>query len=442
MNAPDAVSADTAAAARPFHAALDAPVRAPFPRVAPAPVRRRGPLEEVPWPVLGADALSGVAGDIVRTIIPHSEADHANLLMQFLALFGNAAGGNAHALAGGVRHPMRLFVVIVGDSASAKGEAAGRIRHLLSYVDPDWERACIKTGLSSGEGLINAVRDPDDLTEGQTPPEQRALFLESEYGVALARMGWERNALSGYMRQAWDGPRIATLTKQPTVATNAYVGINGHVTPHELRQNLAGVDLSNGFANRHLWVKVRRAADRPDGGGVPHYGRLTSHLTDALTFARTIDRPIVRDAAATALWNAIYADLTRPAEEPIASVLARVRPQVLRLSLIYAVLDFSHLVTEEHLRAALAVWDFCRASATSIFGAGDASSLGLRVLTALRNAGAGGLSRTAISAVLGNHAKSREIRDELAALEEDNLIAHDEIKVGKSLTTVYYARPP
>lgn len=423
-----------------FSAALRAPVSAPPPRVGPS--RRRGPLEEVTWPILGADALYGVAGDVVRAITPHSEADQGNLLAHFLVMIGNAAGGNAHALAAGRRHPMKIFGVVVGDSASGKGEAEGRVRDLIGRVDPGWELMCVKSGLSSGEGMINVVRDPEDLIEGQMPPERRALFVESEFGGTLGMMGRDRNSLSNYMRQAWDGPRIATLTKQPTQATNAYVSVIGHVTPYELRRALAAVDLSNGYANRHLWFKVRRANDRPDGGGQPHYGRATRHLMDALTFARTINRPIVRDADATRLWETVYGDLTRPGPEPVASVLARVRPQVLRLSVIYAVLDFSHLVTEDHLRAALAVWAYCKESATEIFGGGDASSLGLRILTALRQAGDGGLSRTGISAVLGNHAKAREIQAELESLEEDGLAWHERVQVGKAVTTVYCARAP
>ena len=47
----------------------------------------------MPWPEsLDGDALSGLAGDVVRLIEPHSEADPAALLVQFLIAFGNAAG--------------------------------------------------------------------------------------------------------------------------------------------------------------------------------------------------------------------------------------------------------------------------------------------------------------------------------------------------------------
>jgi len=48
------------------------------------------------WPTLAPDALSGLAGEIVTTIVPHSEADPVALLMQFLEYFGVLIGRNAY----------------------------------------------------------------------------------------------------------------------------------------------------------------------------------------------------------------------------------------------------------------------------------------------------------------------------------------------------------
>jgi hypothetical protein len=42
----------------------------------------------------------------------------------------------------------------------------------------------------------------------------------------------------------------------------------------------------------------------------------------------------------------------------------------MRLAMLYALLDGSSTVEEEHLRAALAVWDYCEASARHLFGKG------------------------------------------------------------------------
>src|SRR5690348_11866479 len=42
------------------------------------------------WPAMEADAYHGLAGDIVRSIEPHSEADPVALLVQTLASAGSA----------------------------------------------------------------------------------------------------------------------------------------------------------------------------------------------------------------------------------------------------------------------------------------------------------------------------------------------------------------
>jgi hypothetical protein len=73
--------------------------------------------------------LYGFAGQVVRTLAPHTEADPAAILLQFLAAFGNAAGPGPHCLVGPARHRLNLFVVLVGESSKArKGTSWGHNR--------------------------------------------------------------------------------------------------------------------------------------------------------------------------------------------------------------------------------------------------------------------------------------------------------------------------
>ena len=79
----------------------------------------------------------------------------------------------------------------------------------------------------------------------------------------------------------------------------------------------------------------------------------------------------------------------------------------MRLSLVYAVLDCAEFIRREHLEAALAAWRYCEDSARYIFneslGDPDADAL----LTALREAGAVGLTRTEINDQVFNRHKSK-----------------------------------
>ena len=83
------------------------------------------------WPVpLASPALTGLAGDVVRALEPHSEADPAALLVNFLVMVGNAIGRGPFVQVGEVRHGVNLAAVHVGaTSKGRKGTAnAGPLR--------------------------------------------------------------------------------------------------------------------------------------------------------------------------------------------------------------------------------------------------------------------------------------------------------------------------
>ncbi|MBI3467838.1 MAG: hypothetical protein HY000_32920, partial [Planctomycetes bacterium] len=105
-------------------------------------------------------AFYGLAGDIVRVIEPHSEADPVALLIQLLVGFGNLVGRIPHFTVEADDHYLNLFANLVGSTSKGrKGVSWGQILRLLHAVDPDWADNRVMTGLSSGEGLIWQVRD-------------------------------------------------------------------------------------------------------------------------------------------------------------------------------------------------------------------------------------------------------------------------------------------
>ncbi len=75
------------------------------------------------------------------------------------------------------------------------------------------------------------------------------------------------------------------------------------------------------------------------------------------------------DAQAWEVWEARYGALSTGRPGLLGAVLGRAAPQVLRLALLYALLDLSADIRAEHLHAALAVWRYCEQSARLIFGA-------------------------------------------------------------------------
>ena len=85
----------------------------------PAAAKKTEPARAAPargWPKPPAPiAFHGLAGDFVRVIEPHSEADPVALLVQTLAFFGNVIGRGPYFPVEGDRHGLNLFVVLVGE---------------------------------------------------------------------------------------------------------------------------------------------------------------------------------------------------------------------------------------------------------------------------------------------------------------------------------------
>ena len=93
--------------------------------------------------------------------------------------------------------------------------------------------------MSTGEGLIWAVRDPvikrdakgeeETVDEGVT--DKRLLVVEEEFSRPLKCANREHNTLSAVFRQAFDTGNLRILTKtNPAESTAAHVSIVGHIT--------------------------------------------------------------------------------------------------------------------------------------------------------------------------------------------------------------------
>jgi len=201
--------------------------------------RPSGRGKEKNWPDLSPTACYGLAGEIIRGLHPYTESDLAAMLVSFLVGVGNAVGSTPHAVADAAMHPPRLNAVIVGETAKArKGTSWRNVKRILTEADRFWP-ARIKSGLSSGEGLINQVGDPVYGTDGKvkTPgsSDKRLLVVEEEFARVLIAARRETNTLSAIIRQAWDDGCLRVLTKESQEATDAHISILGHITLEELK---------------------------------------------------------------------------------------------------------------------------------------------------------------------------------------------------------------
>ena len=93
---------------------------------------------------------------------------------------------------------------------------------------------------------------------------------------------------------------------------------------------------------------------------------------------------------------------------------SRAEAQVLRLSVLYAILDCSAWIRAEHLLAALAIWRYCEQSARWVFGDAIGDPTADTILGALRRVGE--LDREDIVNLFGRHANRARIDRALALL--------------------------
>ncbi len=159
----------------------------------------------------------------------------------------------------------------------------------------------------------------------------------------------------------------------------------------------------------------------------------------ALEFAKGAEQ-MERDSEATALWEEKYDELVSFGDEKgaVGKLLSRARPQVLRLSCIYALLDSSDIVRREHLNAAFALWDYCADSVRYIFGQSTANGATEKILRALRSAESSGMTRTEINKALSGHVDSSEIEAALRALHQQGAAYLIAEKTGGRTTERWY----
>jgi len=216
---------------------------------------------------------------------------------------------------------------------------------------------------------------------------------------------------------------------EPDPGHRSHISIIGHITDDELRRTLHPSQLTNGFANRFLFVCARRSKVLPEGGSLSDdtVEELGLRLGKAIECARKIGR-VERDDDARALWAEMYESLSETRPGVIGAATNRAEAQVLRLSVIYALLDSSSKVSCHHLRAAWEVWRYCEDSVRYALGGSPRDPVIEKLLIAFRAARPKVLTRTEIRDLFSRHLSSTQIRRALDHLEATGAVTRFEVK--------------
>jgi len=226
----------------------------------------------------------------------------------------------------------------------------------------------------------------------------------------------------------------------PMKATDAHVSLVGHISKEELLRHLTETETASGFANRFLFLMVRRSKELPFGGdwaGVT-IAPLLKRLSKALEFAQNVGE-ITWGGSARDAWRGVYGPLSEGKPGLFGAVVGRAEAQTVRLASVYAVMDLSKTIEYEHLEAALAFWGYAEESARYIFGDATGDPVADQVLDALRIAGNTGMTRTEIRDLFGRNKSVDRIGSALTLLLQLSRVRHTRENTGGRPTERWFS---
>lgn len=161
---------------------------------------------------------------------------------------------------------------------------------------------------------------------------------------------------------------------------------------------------------------VRRSKLLPEGGSIDqvNWEPLLRRLRGAVTTARRCGR-LGFDEHARRRWWELYPTLTEPQAGLAGAVCARAEAHVVRLALLYALLDSAGEIGLAHLEAALALWDYAADSARWVFGDTLGDPLADEIYRALLDE-PDGLTRSQVRDLFSRNRRSKDIGQALQRL--------------------------
>ncbi len=255
--------------------------------------------------------------------------------------------------------------------------------------------------------------------------DKRLFVLDEEFANALSATKREGNTLSSILRCLYDDGNAEPLTKSYRIkTTGAHVGIVTHITLFELNKRMSENEQLNGFGNRFLWVCSRRngVIPFPEQMAEGIKAELRRKIQNRLDAARTRGRFEFSEDA-KALWQVEYPRLSMSHGGLAGCMVNRGEAQVIRLSLVYALLAGHEKIQREDLIAAIAFWQYCHDSAFFIFGCAPADRRKLKILESLKTRDGQRMTKNEIRKdVFDNHIEAGNLTKLLDEMVSDHLV--------------------
>jgi hypothetical protein len=319
------------------------------------------------------EAFDGLLGEIVRLHEGHTTASPVALLATAVAVTGALIPGRVQYHGW---QTSSVYVAIVADTGGGKGTALDFIGEAMAAALGDWDDRRLD-GVNSGEALIRdlSVRQhgTTDRKTSTTPAEPfvpcAAILIEEELASLFARGRREGSTLDTEVRKAFDGRTLSTgkSESRATVRAPYYLTAIGHITDRELQHAIASISLTNGSANRWLWLPVSAVDGVADGEFPAIPGSVVKRLGEAYRWASSNHAAGVRlTPGAKALADGYRAFLVRlPGSHDLT---VRLHIIALRIALIHALVNGERGLTARWVRSGVALTEYARSGLASVFG--------------------------------------------------------------------------
>ena len=354
-------------------------------------------LIEQPGPHFDEGILYGPLGQATKLIARYNESHPMAIYLNLIISIGNLFGRHSYFNVGKTQHFTNEYVAFVGESSvSRKGTGADEVDDLLCKVDERWFDNCNMGGFGSPQGVINAIRDDASyqkkikkdggyvyetfLHPGRT--EKRLCIREGELTNILKLMSDPKIRCDEMMRNMWDGKslqnRVAGITNdgesKSLVCKKPHGSIIGWTTRELLNTFMPiGYDQS-GTGNRFLYCQFTRLQLVPRGGPEINWSMETVkgfrnsvgeeesfvvYLYEAKLAAQK-DQHIPIHANARNYWDSLYLRLEaqKYRTDIVSRLTSRGPAHVRRLATILCLVDRETTIQLNHLKAAMAIWQY------------------------------------------------------------------------------------
>lgn len=338
-----------------------------------------------PMPKIPAGAFPPSLQSAVDAACLGTEAHPMAVALHYVVYFASHIGQQRFIKIGNARHSLDIYGILVGRTGKVKGTAEEQVIHIEKLAITHLEKIAgyvpprRLSGLSSGEGLIQAIKDQEGEDAEKGVVDKRLMITESEYANVLTQDQRNGNTLSMVLRDAYDGKQLSNITLSPRVASSPHINIIGHITPGEFTEHKSfHAQAVNGALNRNLIFFAGRNphAPIPRAYSQEEKSALSQWFAESVIRARdniTADdyqckhagkQIIMSDEAMVVIFEEYFPRETAQDAMPemLANLVSRHRVFVWRLSAIFALMDNTDTIQPENVRQAYRWLDYSAAS--------------------------------------------------------------------------------